>query len=1811
MKTFRFSLLAATLATATVSAQETDRSVLLEPKSGAISTEQIFTVHFPDAMIGVEAIDQTGQEAPLSFKPAIEGEFFWKSQTEGRFRITGPVIPGTDYTVFVRGGLKALDGKAAPAFPEKIALRSAPLTVDGKHPDWNANLPAEPVVRLLFNYAIDYEAARESIYFKDRHSGQRIAANLVLPHVRVKAADPSPEVPKTGTDLSAEPAQPLPVGRTVDLIVDGLRDAATGTPVPFLKSFPLGTTTALRVEEVYANCEALVAPSISIRTNTSVDLETVTADTVLITPEVPNLKRLGWGYNIVLQGDFNLTERYTITLLPPLANKAGFALGDPIARTIEFEGYSPSIYFPSQQFFQRSALGLNVKFLHANTREVTWSLAPIPDHKLSIVRDRLYSDSELVLPSLGLEPVASGIEPGTSAVEAVYGDLVWKPQAGQPMLSGAYLLEVHAPVGDSGKVAAHRAVIFFNDLYITQKRTSDEVILKLSRMADSTPVANATVRAVRDDNGLRQTATSDADGIARFPKSLFDKEPYVSFFLVDSDAGRAVQYAYGNEFPNSGWADESHAQKFRASIIPDRNLYRPGTLVKFKGFVRAVDAGGNLTVPAGHQVQWNISAGGEDEIVAQGTARTDDTGGWEGEWDVPADQKLGGYTIKATTEGEDTGYAWVRVEEYRVPLFNVEVGDDTSNPGPTLRIPIQSNYFHGGANAGANAAWSLSWNAADGPPWDGFKRADTHSENHPPHPSFDPQSGTLRLDANGSALLEVAVPAMSPYTHSLYSFSLSVDVTSPEGRTITSGNYGIHSVVPVIPAIDTDTDYTDGPAVSIQLKATDPKGEAVEGEPMTVDVYRVDARTVKEKLSPGIFRYRNFDEFEIVATEKAVSGKTLVVPAPKPGRYVSVARLDNLPDAPAVSDKSSVAGEAPAAYPVTNTSTFAATPDKKEYFPGETAMLALEAPFSGKAWVCVETDRIVDQWVVDVPENGARVDIPIKPEYYPNVWATVYLVKPGGPDHLPAERLARQRIEVKRADLQLDVAPSLAKSDVEPGDSVSGIVLVSSEGKPVADADLTLIAVDEAVLQLGGWSVPDLLNAFYPFRSHGVETSRALDNHFESFDESDVVEKGVLIGGGGEGGAAKKQLRKDFVARAFWKTQVRTDAEGKAAFDFTAPDNLTAFRVTAIAATKSSQFGHGDTKFTISKRLMVEPSLPRFARFGDTLELRAVVRQTAEADAKVVIHCTVSGGISLGVPTLELNADTKSGVPSVFRFPAKVTSREPAVIRFESSLAGNSEITDAVEITLPVHEPGILQKTGRYGEAPAGAETFVLADHVPDFWPDAQGSFSLTLSHSPWIPKLTGLPVILDYPHGCFEQKGSRYLGYTILASLLNYLPDLQGRHDNYAKRLTQGLEEYEGSLLSGGYLPYWPGSSTPDYFVTVLAAWVMENARQAGTPVPARLDTELTQALDSIIRGRTPNVGQSLRSFALFVHSEKPGAKADHNDILRDFYLHREKFDDESRAFLALAMKNYGVLPDEMAQLAREIDQPLKPHAFDPDTFYSTTRAEAIVFLALARIGGPEWVDGAGNEARERLLTALDSSINLSTQENLWLLIAFNAMHQKADFGGYKAAAITPAPEQVSANQVSLAWQERGLDKIRDLAVNLGKDGSQTYYLVDASVLLEGENMKREDRGLRVERVVKNLTDASRLGTKEAPFRIGDEVLVSYRILAKKNQYFAALVDELPAALETVNFNLAQVSQFYELPEEFANTSLWLDHSELRDRSANLYFNRIDAGQHQYSILARATSVGTFTWPCAALTPMYEPRFGALSDAGQCYVTE
>ena len=76
------------------------------------------------------------------------------------------------------------------------------------------------------------------------------------------------------------------------------------------------------------------------------------------------------------------------------------------------------------------------------------------------------------------------------------------------------------------------------------------------------------------------------------------------------------------------------------------------------------------------------------------------------------------------------------------------------------------------------------------------------------------------------------------------------------------------------------------------------------------------------------------------------------------------------------------------------------------------------------------------------------------------------------------------------------------------------------------------------------------------------------------------------------------------------------------------------------------------------------------------------------------------------------------------------------------------------------------------------------------------------------------------------------------------------------------------------------------------------------------------------------------------------------------ELFNKRKDFSDEGSSWLALGMHYLHILPKERALLLNEITRPVKATDFDPVTFGSKTRAEAISLFAQCEIASTNWSD-------------------------------------------------------------------------------------------------------------------------------------------------------------------------------------------------------------------------------------------------------------
>ena len=425
------------------------------------------------------------------------------------------------------------------------------------------------------------------------------------------------------------------------------------------------------------------------------------------------------------------------------------------------------------------------------------------------------------------------------------------------------------------------------------------------------------------------------------------------------------------------------------------------------------------------------------------------------------------------------------------------------------------------------------------------------------------------------------------------------------------------------------------------------------------------------------------------------------------------------------------------------------------------AGLAVMATISGRSSSRVEVLRLAG--------GIATLRVPITADCVPA--AEVVLASAAGNrvrelrTTLPVEELANLRVTLH------------PDSDVHrPGQPGSCIIKVSTaNGQPV-EGEVALGIVDEAIYELEPERAPALKTFAIPMPTSQVELVRgtAPDDPadlLDLFDSSGRLlgyrlgeyfgegmfgsrhgggGKRVFGGGSGMSSSEAERIRRDFRATAYWNPAVRTDAEGHAHIQFTMPDSLTAWRLTARVVARDRRAGEARVTIHTALDLAVHADVPRMVRRGDHLDLQA---QVSYADGGQVTGVVVLDPGALTTAITSLPATVTSGERAALRFPCTVPMDAPlgpTTVKLYLSVpeVGGDELAVPLIIADP-GEPQTLVQSGRLNQR--------VEVRIPALDGGAQRG-RLVLSGGPGGAVVDALAYLQGFPYGCTEQTLSRFL---------------------------------------------------------------------------------------------------------------------------------------------------------------------------------------------------------------------------------------------------------------------------------------------------------------------------------------------------------------------------------------------------------------------------------------------------------------------
>ncbi|MFN8422252.1 MAG: alpha-2-macroglobulin family protein [Anaerolineae bacterium] len=458
-------------------------------------------------------------------------------------------------------------------------------------------------------------------------------------------------------------------------------------------------------------------------------------------------------------------------------------------------------------------------------------------------------------------------------------------------------------------------------------------------------------------------------------------------------------------------------------------------------------------------------------------------------------------------------------------------------------------------------------------------------------------------------------------------------------------------------------------------------------------------------------------------------------------------------------------------------------------------------------------------------------------------------------------------LPVSKRTRTLNVAAAPAAAQVRPGSAVSVTVAVTDAvGAPVADAQVTLVVVDEAVLALTNHAIGDPIEAFYGGRDPGVTAQKgrgyvvlatlqqlqaaattlreAVATPGMPYDLSLTAAPGASAGydmadgesmemssaalkmaapmaadgrgGGGPGGAAPVVERVNLDALAAFVPAARTGADGRAAIDVRLPDNVTRYRIWAVVTDGAKRFGKGESSLTAQLPLVVRPSAPRFLNFGDAFELPVVVQNPG--DKARAVDVVVRGANLAFTGATGMRVTVPAGDRVEVRFPAKAAMAGTAVFQAAALAVDDPTAADAQRVTLPVWTPTTTEAFATYGTiggrvggagagAAGGGDGGAAAQMVarPSGAVPSFGGLSVTAS-STALGNLTDAVLYLNtYPYDCTEQIASRLMANVALIDVLDafHAPGLPSRAEGEA-RIAADIKELVKRQRGDGGFGYW-----------------------------------------------------------------------------------------------------------------------------------------------------------------------------------------------------------------------------------------------------------------------------------------------------------------------------------------------------------------------------------------------------------------------
>jgi uncharacterized protein YfaS (alpha-2-macroglobulin family) len=1693
------------------------------------------------------------------------------------------------------------------------------------------------------------------------------------------------------------PAEPLDFGTTYQAVVaaaaEGTKGRA-GTARPRIWAFDTIDYPRI-VSTDPADGEAAARPwgGLEIQFSSPMDPESI-VDHFTIAPPVSETEvyTYWWDSNTELEISFPVEPNtdYQVTIDGDVQGRYGHPLGEDTAIRWRTRAYDPLVYlhapYPVGTYngYTRTLAYVTVR----NVNRVNFALYRMPvDHFLRANGEDWWDYWDEYRGSRDdlIREWTLNVDPPLNQRRTYSTNLTEDEEA--LLDPGIYYLEVwtdydavYTEAQSSFSDAVERTMLVVSQRNLSMKASVTGPLVWATDLRSGDVLPDVHIVVMDDRGGILAQGEADKDGVFLatgdpFPST--DQYAPVFAFLGDPEnpgqdfAVITSQWSGGISPWEFDLPVESYREGYTAYFFTERPIYRPGQTVYFKGIVRH-DNDASYSVPA---EDGNVEVTIEDPQgtkVYEDDLVLSDMGTLDGELTLSEEAALGYYSIVATY-GDAYFHASFQVAEYRKPEFQVEVETDRTEyvQGDDVNITAQATYYFGGPVADADVRYAVL--SADhffdyqGRGWWDFIDYDFSQRwGGDTYGSYGEliADGTGTTDAEGRFTFSIDADIAEDLASQRLTLEVTVtDVNNQEvsNRTeavVHKGLYyiGLHperyvGQVGRENQVDLITvDWASDPSPAREVKAVFAEHKWY---------------SVRKEAEDGRFYWESIVEDVPVFTTTVTTdpdGKATVGFTPEQGGIYRLlaSGLDERGNEVRSSTYMWVSGRDYVSWRQENNDRVELVADQRQYQVGDTAIILIPHPYQGvvKALVTVERGQVYHHWVQTLETNSERIEIPITEDLIPNVFVSVVIAK--GVDEanpLPSFKVGYVELPIQVTEKELNITLTPDKRSDEhygPGETVVyDVEVTDSDGDPVK-AELALNLVDLSVLSLADEQGRDIVSHFWRERGLGVLTANGLTVSGDRVIEELASEVKGLGGGGGfdEFGA----VRSRFPDTAYWNPTLRTGDDGHATVSVELPDNLTTWRMGARGVTAETLVGQADVDVVSSKDLLIRPVAPRFFVVGDEVALGAVIHNNTDRSLAVEVVLEADG-VDAEKPT-SLQVRIPAGDNEKVAWQITVKDTQEVRLRFgarsvgdlvyahqEARFLNQSQISDAVEITLPVYRystPEVVATAGYFDADGQRLEAVVL----PPSYDPTQGELAVHIDPSLAAGMTDGLEYLEHYPYECTEQMVSRFLPNVVTYRAFDELgldrPDLERA---LPELVSTGLQRlYNQQHYDGGW--GWWVQDESDPFMTAYVLLGMIEAERAGFVADEKVMERAGEFLQkSLLRPRdvVQRWQANRQAFILYVLAEAGQGNLGRTITLFD---QREKLDTFGKAYLAMAL---GLLePDDSTRVdtllsdivSAAILSATGAHWEEEQVDYygmnTDIRSTSIVLAALARLDPGNTL--APNVVRWLMVARKDGYWE-TTQETAWAIIGLTDwMVATGELEGAYNWHVIVNSEELGAGQVApeegvfdetVKLQIAVADLLADEANRIvierwALDGEDEgtgwlYYSMYLRYFKPVEEVTALNRGIIVSRQYRpvdcDAEDSACPVIDQA--QVGDVIQVKLTVIAPNDLHYVVVEDPFPAGAEGVDQSLKTTSVVGEPPELIRTDRInawgwwWFSHTEMRDEKAVLFAAYLPRGTYEYTYLIRASLPGEFRAIPTHASEMYFPEVFGRSDGGMFTIVE